>query len=97
MKWAAVIEYIQDPDLVQAHRPMHRAYLSSLLEAKKLFCAGPFMDDFGALIVYDTETKEEAEALIQADPFHAGKIFVRWDLRPWKVVFVTPELFPPVS
>ena len=53
MKWAAVIEYIADPSKVAEVRPHHRVYLTGLLEAGKLVCAGPFLDDFGALIVYE--------------------------------------------
>ena len=60
MKWAAVIEYIADPSKVAEIRPHHRGYLTGLLEAGKLVCAGPFLDDFGALIVYEAESKELA-------------------------------------
>jgi uncharacterized protein YciI len=95
MKWAAVIEYLQDTATVQAHRPAHRAYLTSLLESGKLVCAGPFEDNFGALIVYEAETREGAEALIEADPFRAAGVFLRWTVRPWKTVFANPKLLPP--
>ncbi|MGL6097016.1 MAG: YciI family protein [Fimbriiglobus sp.] len=95
MKWAAVIQYTPDAAVVGAHRPAHRAYLTSLLDAGKLVCAGPFLDDFGALIVYEAETRDGAEDLIRADPFHAAGVFVRWELRPWKPVFANPGLLPP--
>lgn len=95
MKWAAVIEYIRDPVKVNEVRPLHRAYLTSLLESGKLVCAGPFTDDFGALIVYEAETRESAEELICGDPFHANGIFVKWDVHPWKTVFGNPKLLPP--
>jgi uncharacterized protein YciI len=95
VKYAAVIEYSQDQALVAAHRPAHRAYLTSLLEADRLFAAGPFEDNFGALIVYEAESAEAAEELIRADPFHAAGVFLRWTVRPWKVVFANPRLMPP--
>jgi uncharacterized protein YciI len=95
MKWAAVIEYIQDTAKVAEFRPAHRAHLNSLLEAGKLVCAGPFLDDFGALIVYEAETREGAEESILADPFHTNGIFVKWTVRPWKTVFGNPALLPP--
>jgi uncharacterized protein YciI len=95
MKWAAVIEYAPNPDLVQQHRPIHRGYLTSLLEAGKLVCAGPFQDDYGALIVYEAETQEAAEELIRNDPFYAAGVFVRWTVRPWKTVMANPALLPP--
>lgn len=94
MKYAAVIEYIQDADKVNAVRPTHRAYLTSLLEKDQLAGAGPFDDGYGALIVYEADSLEAAEALLKADPFHAAGVFVRWTIRPWKMVFANPRLMP---
>jgi uncharacterized protein YciI len=94
MKFAAVIEYITDKDKIQSVRPTHRQYLTSLKSAGKLAVAGPFTDDHGGLIVYEADTKEEAEKLLQDDPFHANGIFVRWVIRPWNPVFCNRELFP---
>ena len=84
-----------NPALAAAHRPAHRAYLTSLLEAGKLVCAGPFTDDTGALIVYEAESAAAAEDLIRGDPFHAAGVFSRWTLKPWKAVFAAPQLLPP--
>ena len=94
MKYAAVIEYSQDQVLVNAHRPAHRAYLTSLVEKDRLFASGPFEDGYGALIVYEAESAEAAEELIRADPFHAAGVFLRWTVRPWKMVFSNPRLMP---
>ncbi|MBA4062894.1 MAG: hypothetical protein C0501_04145 [Isosphaera sp.] len=95
MKYAAVIEYSQDQVLVNAHRPAHRAYLTSLVEKDQLFASGPFEDGYGALIIYEAESAEGAEELIRADPFHAAGVFLRWTVRPWKMVFSNPRLMPP--
>lgn len=94
MKYAAVIEYIQDKDKVNQIRPTHRQYLTSLKEKGQLAATGPFMDDFGALIVYEASTPQEAEALLKADPFCQQGVFVRWTIRPWNVVMANRELFP---
>ena len=95
MKWAAVIEYIADPSKVAEIRPHHRVYLTGLLEAGKLVCAGPFLDDFGALIVYEAESMELAEEMIRNDPFNIAGVFLKWTVRPWKTVFGNPQLLPP--
>jgi uncharacterized protein len=87
MKFAASIEYLQDTAVVETHRPAHRAYLTSLLEQGKLFASGPYADGSGALIVYEADTPEETDALMKADPFHAAGVFVKWTVRPWKVIF----------
>src|SRR5688500_12604406 len=95
MKWAAVIEYLSDPAVVEAARPAHRAYLTGLLDAGRLVCSGPFTDGYGALIVYEADTREAVDELMRADPFHAAGVFVRWTVRPWKCVFGNPHLLPP--
>lgn len=96
MKFAALIEYSQDQALVSAHRPAHRAYLTSLVEKNQLFASGPTEDNYGALIVYEADTPEAVDALIKADPFHAAGVFLNWTVRPWKVVFFNPNLAPKV-
>lgn len=87
MKFAVSIEYSQDVKLVEAHRPAHRAYLTSLLSEGKLFASGPYADGSGALIIYEADSAEAAEAILKADPFHAAGVFLTWTLRPWKVIF----------
>jgi uncharacterized protein YciI len=93
VKFAAIIEYSQDKAKVEATRPVHRLYLQSLLAQGKLAATGPFTDDSGALIVYEAESAEQAEALLKADPFHAAGVFLSWRLRPWRVVFANREQF----
>jgi uncharacterized protein YciI len=94
MKFAAVIEYIQDKDKIQSVRPTHRQYLTSLKERGQLVACGPFTDDWGALIVYEAASAAEAEKLLREDPFHQHGVFVRWQLRPWNVVMANRDLFP---
>jgi uncharacterized protein YciI len=93
MKYAAVIEYTRDMDKVQSIRPVHRQYLTSLRERGQLAAAGPFTDHSGALIVYEAASAEEAEKLLQGDPFHQNGIFLTYVLRPWNPVLVNRELF----
>jgi uncharacterized protein YciI len=94
MKFAAVIEYIQDKAKIAEVRPVHRQYLASLKEKGQLAASGPFTDDYGALIVYEAATKEEAEAFLKADPFNQAGIFVTYVMRPWNTVIANRELFP---
>jgi uncharacterized protein YciI len=94
MKFAAVIEYTPDREKTEGARPAHRQYLRDLLAKGQLAVAGPFTDGPGALIVYEVATAEEAEALLKADPFCQAGVFVRWQVRPWNVVFTNRELFP---
>ena len=94
MKFAANIEYIQDKTRIAEIRPVHRQYLASLKDAGRLAASGPFLDDSGALIIYEAATKEEAEEILRGDPFHQNGIFVRWTIRPWNPVICNRDLFP---
>jgi uncharacterized protein YciI len=94
MKYAAIIEYLQDKAKVDALRPTHRQYLASLKEKGQLAATGPFTDQSGALIVYEASSREEAEALLQGDPFYKNGIFLTYQLRPWNTVMANRDLFP---
>jgi uncharacterized protein YciI len=93
MKFAAIIEYSQDKAQIAAIRPVHRQYLASLRERGQLAAAGPFVDDSGALIIYEAASRDEAEKLLQGDPFHQNGIFLQYQLRPWNPVIFNPDLF----
>jgi len=94
MKYAAIIEYIQDKEKIGQIRPSHRQYLTSLKEKGQLAACGPFTDDSGALIIYEAGSPEEAEGFVKADPFNQNGVFIRWQLRPWNAVMANRELFP---
>ena len=94
MKFAAVIEYTQDKAKIAQVRPAHRQYLVQLRERGQLAVAGPFTDDSGALIVYEADSREAAETLIQGDPFNLNGIFISYQLRPWNPVMINHDLFP---
>ncbi len=94
MKFAAIIEYTPDKDKIQAARPAHRQYLTALKERGQLVASGPFTDDSGALIVYEAATHQEAEGLLQGDPFHQNGVFLQWQLRPWNPVLANRDLLP---
>ncbi len=87
MLFAAIINYQKNPELIQATRPSHRAYLTELQNNGKLFASGPFADDSGALIIYEAESAEEAAGLLENDPFRKAGVFASWEVRPWRRVF----------
>jgi uncharacterized protein len=94
MKYAAIIEYLTDPEKVQSIRPAHRQYLAQLRERGQLAVSGPFTDGTGALIVYEAENADEAEKFLRGDPFHQNGIFLKYVLRPWNPVIANREAFP---
>lgn len=88
MKFAAVIEYTPDKDKIAAVRPDHRRYLNRLYDEGRLLLAGPFEDDSGACLVYEADSLQQVEDWLRADPFAQQGVFVRWDIRPWRLVFI---------
>lgn len=94
MKFAAIIEYTNDRDKIQATRPVHRQYLARLKEQGQLVASGPFTDDSGALIIYEASSREEAEKFLREDPFCREGIFRNWQLRPWNPVLANRALLP---
>jgi uncharacterized protein YciI len=86
MKFATVFEY-GNHDQIAGTRPSHREYLGSLKEQGKLAASGPFEDDSGALIIYEADSREEAEALIAEDPFRKAGVFKSYTIKPWRQVF----------
>lgn len=94
MKFAAIIEYLQDKAKIAEIRPVHRQYLAGLKERGQLAASGPFSDDSGALIIYEASSREDAETLLKGDPFCKNGIFVKWQIRPWNPVIGNRDLFP---
>jgi uncharacterized protein len=86
VKFATTIEY-GNHDRIAEVRPSHREYLAQLKEQGKLFASGPFEDDSGALIIYEADTAEAAQALLDADPFREAGVFQSWTMKPWRQVF----------
>ena len=94
MNFAVLYEYCPDKEKIAVHRPAHREHLKKLLTNGQLLAAGPITDDSGALIVYHAANEHELLAFITNDPFHQAGIFLRWQIKPWKVVFGNRQLLP---
>jgi uncharacterized protein len=94
MIFAVLYEYSSDKDKIASVRPSHRQHLNKLLANGNLLAAGPLTDDSGALIVYQAADEKELEGFMTNDPFHSGGIFLRWQIKPWKVVFGNRQLLP---
>nr|WP_321984669.1 YciI family protein [uncultured Lichenicoccus sp.] len=82
MKFAAIIEYQCDKEVLKANHPAHRTYLRTFLANGRLRAAGPFADDEGALWVLDAENADAAEAIVKGDPLVDAGIITSWKLRP---------------
>jgi len=84
--FAALIEFTEDNDLRLQTRPVHREYLRSLFDEGKIRISGPWGDDTGAMIVYEVESADEAQALLDADPYTNAGVIANARIRPWTIV-----------
>ena len=74
----------QDSLQVEAIQKGHMANIQRLANEGKLILAGPFLDetDIRGIFIFDVETIEEAEALINTDPaIKSGRLVM--ELHPW--------------
>src|SRR3546814_19787248 len=72
-------------------RQSHLEYLEANVE--KVIAGGGFLNDegtsvIGGLILLDVETRAEAQAFINADPFSAADLFDRVELVRWRMSFL---------
>ncbi|HEY9281586.1 MAG TPA: YciI family protein [Eoetvoesiella sp.] len=81
----------------QAHRQAHLVFLE---QNKKLLlaCGAKLLDDGtdagGGIYLVDVDTREEAQALIDADPFHKdGNLFERVIITRWRKAYLDGECY----
>jgi uncharacterized protein YciI len=89
--YALYIRFTDNTERRLETRPVHREYLKSLYDSGKLLESGPFMDDSGALIIYQVDDLAAAEAQFAQDPYSiAGGIVESVTFHEWNRVFPPP-------
>ena len=72
------------------HRPAHLEGLESLVAAGRVRQAGPLLDPegtpCGSLVVFEAESRAEAEAVAARDPYVVHGVFARHEVHETKVV-----------
>ncbi len=89
-----LIETFDKPDSVDlrvATRPEHLVYLDE--NADRLLAAGAKWSDdgtvpLGSVIILDVDTREEAEAFADGDPFAQAGLFAERRISNWRVAFL---------
>lgn len=84
-RFAVVIDY-SDPEGVSKVRPVHREYLTKLVEQGKIYATGPFVDNKGALLVYDAADEDEVRELLANDPYGKAGVVTVVSIREWNIV-----------
>lgn len=85
--FAVMLEFANDTERRLQIRPTHREYLQTLLDAGKLHESGPFVDDSGALLIYDAVDRAEVDELLADDPYTPGGVIAKATVKEWNRVF----------
>lgn len=82
-------------ELRMATRPPHVEHLNALNEKGILKMAGPFLGadgkPNGSLVIVETATIEDAQALADADPYAKAGLFEKVEVKPLNWVFNPPK------
>jgi uncharacterized protein YciI len=80
------LKFTDDAARRQEVRPVHREYLHKLVAEGKLEQSGPFVDDSGALLVYDAADLAEVQQLLANDPYAPHGIVESVAINEWNRV-----------
>lgn len=85
-----MLTYKYVPDVVTKRAPFRAAHLQLAQKYSsegKLLLGGAFADPIdSAAVIFKTDTKEDIEKFVQADPYVQQGIVTEWKIREWTVV-----------
>jgi uncharacterized protein YciI len=84
--FAVTLKFTDDLERRLEVRPSHREYLKTLLDSGSLHESGPFMDDTGALLIYDAADLAEVQELLANDPYTPSGIIDGVTINEWNRV-----------
>lgn len=86
--YAVIYRYIDDPDVLNQHRPEHRQYLGSLVGEGGLVASGPMTDGVqaSALLVFRASDSVEVADKLDQDPFWREGLITHREINEWNVV-----------
>ena len=67
-------------------RPEHREYCRELAERGVLLAGGPYADDRGAMLIYETADADELRRILDADPYTKEGVLAETTVREWNAV-----------
>lgn len=85
--YAVTYHYADAPDQIAEIRPIHREWLSALLEAGTLKASGPLVDIAGALLIFEADDLEQLASLLDNDPFDIAGLIDERAIAQWNPVF----------
>ena len=85
--YAVSYVYGAAPEQLDQIRPIHREWLSGLLENGDLLASGPMVDTPEALLIFKSESVEQLASLLDNDPFDIAGFIGSRTIQSWNPVF----------
>jgi uncharacterized protein YciI len=85
--FAVTYLYTAPTNQIDEIRPIHRVWLSELLEQNVLLASGPMVDTPEALLIFRSESAEELAKLLDNDPFEIAGCIGSRTIQSWNPVF----------
>ena len=85
--FAVTYHYVDDAELIGAIRPIHREWLGLQLEHGTLLASGPMVNRPAALLIWNAESIEELNLLLDQDPFEIAGVISERTIEEWNTVF----------
>ncbi|MEY4263213.1 MAG: hypothetical protein RLY88_921 [Actinomycetota bacterium] len=85
--YAVTYHYADKPEVIAEIRPIHREWLSQLLEEGVLLASGPKVSVPGALLIFKVDHLEELAQLLDRDPFDIAGVIQERVIEEWNPVF----------
>jgi uncharacterized protein len=82
---AVITSFTDDPARLEL-RPRHREMLNELHEEGLLVAGGPFADQSGALVLFDTDDVAVVKAALARDPYYSAPGVSIVKIQPWTLV-----------
>jgi uncharacterized protein YciI len=80
-----IVELVYDIDRDKrlVVRPAHREYLGKLAADGALLVAGPWVNDTGAILIFDVADRAELNRILDADPYTSAQVVAETRIREW--------------
>lgn len=85
--YAVFYVYAGSTTQLEQIRPIHREWLSRLLESGELLASGPMIDTPEALLIFRSESVEQLASLLDNDPFDIAGFIGSRTIQSWNPVF----------
>lgn len=85
------LTYLQPLDVIDKTRPAHLDWLKNEVDAGRIVLGGRVEDQSGAVLITGDISAEEADALIESDPYQQAGL-VRYERASFNGAFRAPGL-----